>query len=410
VIVDTVVSHGDWFNAWGSFGRPSVIRILSECKDAGIRRVYWRALFGARAQYHSAIEPCAYGGEGIERPGYEAGPRRAYDLREWDPLRDGVDVAHELGLEFSAWSTIYEETHVQLATTKFATEHPEFSWIARDGRRRRSKLSFAYPEVRAYKLQLLLEQASYGVDNICLDFFRENQLFQERHERLMPKQEVDASGVCVYGYDQPTVDAFGQQYGLDPHDIPNDDERWVRHRASFLTEFIRSLREQLKQRGISLSANVRTMERIQAPFPYWEPEAAPTNSLLGSFVDWPTWIAEGLLDEVMVVHEHYDLCALDPMRLFRETRAARKIVGDRARLLMGIWCYNLDDRPVSDGRRCLELGVNAAMQAGADGVVLWESTPIHGWGSAIGGGGGVDIGLWRTVRDLASHDVPHILT
>jgi hypothetical protein len=177
-----------------------------------------------------------------------------------------------------------------------------------------------------------------------------------------------------------------------------------------LTDFMRTASADLHRRGVTISAKVRSMELIQAPFPYWEPEAAPTNALRGSFVDWPTWVAEGLLDEVMVVHENFDLCALDPMRLLRETRAARRLVGDRARLMMGLWCYNLNDASVAEGRRYLELGANAALQGGADGLVLWESTPLHGWGSAIGGGGGADIGLWRTVRQLADQPGARILT
>lgn len=410
MIIDTIVSHGDWFNAWGSYGYPSVVRILDQCRASGIRRVYWRTFLGARAHYHSQIEPVAHGSEGIERPGYEAGPRAAYDLRTWDPLPDAVTVARRLGLQLSAWSTIYEETHVQLVTTTFAAAHPAYWWRTRDGRTRRTKLSFAYPEVRQYKLALLKEQAAYGVDDICLDFFRENHLFEERHTHLRPKQEVDQDGVCIYGYESPIIDAFRARHGRDPDAISNADPEWVRFRAGFLTDFMREARAELRRLGVSLTVNVRSMEPVQALFPYWEPEAAPTDSLRGSFVDWPTWVAEGLVDEVMVNHENFDLCALDPMRLFRETRAARQIVGDRCRLSMGIWCYNLYDRSVADGRRALELAVNAAAQAGADGVILWESTPIHGWGSAVGGGGGTDIGLWRTVAELASRSVPAILT
>jgi len=410
VIIDTVVSHGDWFNAWGSYGKPSVYRILDQCRQSGIRRVYWRTFLGARAHYHSQLEPIAYGAEGIERPGYEARERLAYDLREWDPLRDAVAVAQELELELSAWSTIYEETHVQLVTTKFAEQHPEYWWTARDGKHRRSKLSFAYPEVRQYKLDLLLEQAAYGVHNLCLDFFRENQLYADRHERLLPKQEVDEAGVCIYGYEPALIAAYQQTTGRDPFSLPNSDDDWIAFRASYLTDFMRMVHVELRRRGVTLTAKVRSMEMIQAPFPYWEPETAPTNSLRGSFVDWPTWVAEGLLDEIMVIHENFELCELDPMRVLRETRAARRLVGNQSRLLMGIFCYNMNDRSVTDGRRSLELGVNAAMQGGADGVVLWESTPLHGWGSAIGGGGGTDIGLWRTVHDLTRQNVPGILT
>ena len=65
---------------------------------------------------------------------------------------------------------------------------------------------------------------------------------------------------------------------------------------------------------------------------------------------------------------------------------------------------------MSGGKRCLDLAVNAAMQAGTEGVVLYESTPIHGWGSCIGGGGGVDIGLWSKVKELAHRTLPRIMT
>ena len=410
MVIDTAVSHGDWFNAWGSYGRPSVHRILGECAAAGIRKVHWRTFHGARANYHSQLEPVAYGAEDIERPGFEAGPRQAYDLRDWDPLRDGVDIAHALGLMISAWYTVYEETHVQRVTTTFAETHPEYWWTARSGKRRSSKLSFAYPEVRDYKLRLIREQVAYGVDDICLDFFRENQLFAARHEQMTPKQEVDEDGVCIYGYEPAIVRAYRERYGDSPAELRNSDENWVRFRAGFLTSFMRDVRKELDRSATRLSAKVRSMNLLQAPFPYWEPEAAPTNSLRGSFVDWPTWIQEGLLDEVIVVHENFELCKLNPMSLFHETRAAKAVVGRSAKLLMGIWCYNLSDAPVSEGKKFLDLAVNAATQAGADGVVLYESTPLHGWGSCIGGGGGVDIGLWSKVKELAQQPRPLILT
>jgi hypothetical protein len=262
-------------------------------------------------------------------------------------------------------------------------------------------LSFAYPEVCQYKLDLIQEQAAYGVDNVCLDFFRENHLFGERHHQLIPKQEGDLDGVCIFGYEPPIVDAFKRQFGIDPHNVINSDEAWVRFRANYLTAFMKKVREMLNKWGITLTAKVRSMNRIQAPFPYWEPEYVPTNSLLGSFVDWPTWAEQGLLDEIMLVYEMLDLCKLEPMSVLREARAAKEIIGDQAKLMVAIWCYNLNDHSVADGERALDIGANAALQGGADGVVLWESTPIHGWGSNIGGAGGSEFGLWSKVKELA---------
>jgi hypothetical protein len=41
--------------------------------------------------------------------------------------------------------------------------------------------------------------------------------------------------------------------------------------------------------------------------------------------------------------------------------------------------------------------------------VLYESTPIHSWGGCIGGGG-VDIGLWSKMKELAHRTLPRIMT
>ena len=174
--------------------------------------------------------------KGLSAPATRGRDRLAYDLRQWDPFRDGVRIAHELGMQISAWSTFYEETHVQLVTTKFAEEHPEYWWVGRDGMTRPTKVSFAYPEVRQYKLDLIQEQAAYGVDDVCLDFFRENHLFGERHHQIIPKQEVDENGVCIYGYEAAHRRSLSkQQYGVDPQEIPNSDDSWVSFRANYLT-------------------------------------------------------------------------------------------------------------------------------------------------------------------------------
>jgi len=37
---------------------------------------------------------------------------------------------------------------------------------------------------------------------------------------------------------------------------------------------------------------------MRLPFPWWEPERAPTNALRGSFTDWPNWAKLGLVDEI----------------------------------------------------------------------------------------------------------------
>lgn len=396
--IDTVVSHGDWFNGWGSYGPPSVYRILSEIKRAHVRKVYWRTFFGARAMYHSALEPPYSGDEAIDRPGNEQVMRMRYDLKSWDILKDAVAVARELSLPIMAWYTLYEETHYQLTTTRFAKEHPEFWYVARNGKTRPSKLSFASPEVRAHKLALIEEQLAYGVDGLCLDFFREYQLYDTIKE---PRVEVDDHGVSIYGYEPVMVEAFRRQHGVDPRTLPNHDDTWVKFRADQTTIFMREVSKRVRQKGLPLSVKVRSMLPSRSGY-NWVPERRRTNSLMGSFADWPTWSKEGLVDEVMLILLNWDLFELNPADIWTETEAAREMLGNGTKLNLGFFVNNMHDRCVRDGERWLDRCANTAIQAGADSVCLWESTGIHAWGSGRGGGSGNTIGLWSEVRRLAT--------
>jgi uncharacterized lipoprotein YddW (UPF0748 family) len=396
--VDTVVSHGDWFNGWGSWGYPSVYRILAEIKRAGVRKVHWRTFFGARAMYHSALEQSLMGDEGIDRPGNEAVVRMRYDLRSWDPLKDAVSVSRELQLPIHAWYTPYEESHYQTVPTTFTLEHPEYRQMTRDWKRRDSKLSFASPAVCAHKLALIEEQLAYGVAGLTLDFFREHHVVTASKG---PRVDVDENGVCIYGYEPTMVEAFQKKHGVDPMTLANDDENWLRFRCDQTTQFMRQVREATAARGVPVCVKVRSMTQARSGY-WWPPERAKTNSYRGSFVDWPTWSKEGLVDELMVILENWDLMALDWREVWRETEAARALLGEGKNLTIGFFMNNMHDCPVRDGERQLHRCATAAIQAGADAVCLWESTGIHAWGSVRGGGSGTGIGLWPAVTRLTS--------
>jgi hypothetical protein len=270
--------------------------------------------------------------------------------------------------------------------------------MARDGRKRPSKLSFASPEVRAHKLALIKEQLAYGVDGLCLDFFREYQMCETIKT---PRVEVDENGVSVFGYESVMVDAYRKASGIDARTVVNDDPDWVQFRADQTTGFMRDLSKIMRARKLPLSVKVRTMNRIRSGY-NWLPERAKTNSLAGSFVDWPTWTKEGLIDEVMLIMENWDLFELDPRDIWIETEAAKALLGKNTKLNLGFFMNNMHDRSVRDGERWLDRCANVAIQAGADSVCLWESTGIHGWGSGRGGGTGTAIGLWNEVKRLAT--------
>lgn len=407
--IDSVVSHADWFQAYGSFGTPSVHRILDLLQDAGIRTIHWRTLFGARAKYQSKLETVYWGGEGggVDRPQKgELKGRMAYDLREWDPLKDFVTIAKQAGFKTSGWYTLHEESHFQRSLTRFATENPDLWVAARDGSKRDSKVSFSSEKVRAHKLALMDEQLAYGLDSILLDFYRETHSFNGGAGMLTPGVQVDDAGVNIYGYEKSMVDAFRKTTGKNAFDLPNDDPEWLDFRVQQTTDFMAAARKAANVRKAEISVRVRSMGRMRMPLPWWQPEHAPTNSLRGSFVDWPTWAKKGYVDEVMLNLDNWDLGQnMSIEKIWDETKAARALIGDSAKLIIGFFCYDMQDRPIHEGAELLEAYVGAAIRAGADGVCLWESSSIHQWACAPVSGG-KDVGIWPTVAKLAAEKAP----
>jgi hypothetical protein len=172
---------------------------------------------------------------------------------------------------------------------------------------------------------------------------------------------------------------------------------------------MRSARKVANARGAAVGVRVRSMERMRLPFPWWEPEKAPTNSLRGSFADWPTWVEEGLVDEVHLNLDNWDLFEnMSTEKVWDETKTARKRIGDKAKLVVGFWTYNMHDRPLYDGANAIEGFTGAAIRAGADGVCLWETTSLHGWACAPGGAGGKDKGVWPTIKRMAGENEPSL--
>ncbi|CAN5550810.1 hypothetical protein BH10ACT7_BH10ACT7_06110 [soil metagenome] len=399
--VQATVSHGDWFNAWGSWGKPSVERILAELRDAGIKQVPWRTMFGGRAQYSSQHEDVYHGSErgtGIDRPGNEGSARRAYDLRTWDPLRDAVEVAHGMGLEIGAWYPLFEESHFQLDVSRFSRDH-EASWAStRDGRARRSKLSFADPEVVSHKLAVLGEQLDYGVDFVMLDFYRETQEWSERHR---PSVEVDEDGVSVFGYDDATLTAFQRESGLDATTLTNAHPAWVDFRVRVMDDFATRAAELVHARGLKMGVRVRSLRSMRLPLPWWETEEYDTDSRRGSFVDWAAWARGGVVDDVVLFMDNWDLFDLDARTVWAEARDARSRIGPDATLTMGLFVFDMVGRSTTEGENQLEILADAARRGGADGICLLESNNVHAWGGGIGGGGRA-IGLWDAVRRISS--------
>src|SRR3982751_6294782 len=99
-------------------------------------------------------------------------------------------------------------------------------------------MSFAFPEVRAYKLAIIDKLlANYDLDGLFLDWIRTGD--------IRDNPQNDAEGVADYGYETPNITAFKNKYGVEAHTVPNGDPRWVRLRADPQTNFMRGVRERV---------------------------------------------------------------------------------------------------------------------------------------------------------------------
>ena len=131
------------------------------------------------------------------------------------------------------------------------------------------RLSYAYPEVRRFVVNLLREVAGYDVDGICLLYNRRPPLVE---------------------YEPLLVEGFQAEYGKDPRKLDDADPRWLAYRARTLTQLHREVRQALDdeaerqgRRRFELSAVVlRDHEE---------------NMLYA--MDLKAWIDEGLVDTII---------------------------------------------------------------------------------------------------------------
>ena len=278
-----VVINDDGFSAFysGAYKTPADVRkrILAY-RDTQVAVLEWCFLSGSRVNYPSKVTELI-GDDVTEFP-------RRGDKQVYDTLRaiadSGVnltqavaDACHEAGLLCygslrmngdypTSWMG---ESLPRMLNSKFWWEHPEFRVRGLKGEDR-TKLSYAFPEVRDFKLRILREVAERDIDGINLDFLRHPAFF---------------------GYEEPLIKAFKEKFGQDPRELKADDARWLQLRADVMTEFVRSVRAMLddagkrKGRHLGLSARVDWRE-----YRAWG-------------CDIERWLKDGLLD-YLVLAQH----------------------------------------------------------------------------------------------------------
>lgn len=192
---------------------------------------------------------------------------------EWlDPLEEFTKLAHAegmkafAGLRMMGGSRHYSRYPINWA--RFFWDHQE--WAKRDKEGRPcGNSSLAFKEVREHWCTLISEALDYGLDGIQLHLNRS-------HPFVM--------------YEEPVVQDFIKASGIDPRTLSEEDPRWMKHCASYTTQFLREIRAILDQKpGRELSVLVTGYEDF-------EPGTVCEEC------DIEAWLDEGLINYLFADH------------------------------------------------------------------------------------------------------------
>lgn len=180
-----------------------------------------------------------------------------------DPLLEAVTQAHSNGLQFYAGWDVLDEGRITIPPSptwrsKFGEEHPEYRGRASDGRTHWGMLCFGYPEVRAYKTELLKELLSYGVDGVMLRLnYQHNQAWDGN---VYNYEDFLQSPVALAEY----VRRKGKP-GAAGYDINELQKIW----GDFFITWLREIRPLFTASGKRLCIYRRPGQRMDATYGSW---------------------------------------------------------------------------------------------------------------------------------------------
>jgi len=275
-----IVINDDGFSAFfnGRYQTAEDLRTqVLRYRDTPVAVFEWCITSGSRVNYPSKVSELV--GAGVTNFGRRGDQIAAETLRRLadegvDTLQVVAKACHEGGLLCYATMRMNgdyapgakDDSLTRQLNSDFWRTHPE--WRVRGPKGEdKTKLSYAFPDVRAFKLAILREAAARDIDGIHLDFLRHPPFF---------------------GYEEPLVQAFRQKHGLDPRTLPATDPRWAPLRAEIMTGFLREVRQLLDEAGRQKGRRLGLSARVD-----WCEHTA-----LGC--DIATWLKAGLLDYLAV--------------------------------------------------------------------------------------------------------------
>lgn len=258
------------------FSRENLVAGIQRLKAMNINTLYPVVWNMGYTQYPSAVAERYLGRSRRLWPGENPAFETAQGDR--DMLQELIELAHAEGMAVIPW---FEFGFMAPADYRIRSEHPEWFTQRLDGTQEIPMgaetftwMNPFHPQTRGLLLGLMAEvMENYDVEGVQVD---------------------DHLGLPVdMGYDPYTVALYRQEHGGDVPPDDENDEAWMRWRADKITEFMGEVRSLIDRRqpGALLSVSPN-------PYPF---------SYARYLQDWPTWDAEGMLDEIIVQIYRNDL-------------------------------------------------------------------------------------------------------
>lgn len=190
-----------------------------------------------------------------------------------DPLEEFTRLAHNEGMKAFASLRMMggsrPYSRYPINWSRFFWDHLE--WAKRDKEGNPcGNSSIAFKGVRDHWLTLISEALAYGIDGIQLHFNRANPFVL---------------------YEEPAIQDFIEQFSIDPRTLPEDDARWIKHCASYTTQFLREIRALLDEKPN------RELSVLISGFDNFEPGVPQKDC------DVDVWLDEGLINYLFLDHQ-----------------------------------------------------------------------------------------------------------
>lgn len=275
--------HGVWVagpqhnHFWDS--REAMRAELRLMKRAGFNSIYAVALLSGRTLYPS------------ERMARLTGERQLESLGQRDALQELLEEAAPMGIRVVAWLELgFASHHGDTAAAGLLRHRP--GWAAR-GRNGQPVVKNGFHWMNAF---------DPDVQQLFIDLSVE---LLRRYPDLAGVQGDDRlpASPSSAGYHAAVLKAYGWQAGQP---LPEErDPRWLQFRANLLTDFLKRWRAAVKA-----ERSTAIVSLSPSPYPW---------GLEEYLQDWPAWMREGLVDELLP--QLYRRSAADYDRLLQETKA-----------------------------------------------------------------------------------------